>query len=321
MTLLEKIGIIGAGCYGTAIAQCFSKKVEEVLLISNSKVIASSINELNMNSSALPGISLNQNISCTDVFARIHECCIVFLALPMSAVLSVCKQIKEYGIRVPVVLCSKGFDVENGRLQSDLFEEILSNDYAIFSGPSFAHEIASGLPAGVNVASPNMELSRCISESLSSATFKIEVIDDHIGLQVAGALKNVLAIGCGIFSGLKLGNSAIARLIVNGLGEMAELAVARGGKQETLSTLGGIGDTILTCTSRQSRNVLFGEHLAAGGHVSNWNGALAEGVLTAKAIPLFKRNYKCAMKIFAEIHQTIHEGKSVPEAVAQIIES
>jgi glycerol-3-phosphate dehydrogenase (NAD(P)+) len=319
VTSLKKVGIVGAGCYGTAIAQCFSKKANEILLVSNLKAIASPINKLSMNLGALPGVSLSSNIVCTDIFPQIRGCYVIFLALPVSAVSAVCRQIKEHEIKAPVVLCSKGFDVENGRLQSDLFEEILDNDYAIFSGPSFAHEIARGLPAGVNVASKNTELSKCISESLSSPMFKIEVIDDYIGLQVAGALKNVLAIGCGIFSGLKLGNSAIAKLIVDGLREMSELAVALGGKLETFSALGGVGDTILTCTSRQSRNVLFGEHLAAGGCLDDWNGALAEGAFTSKAIPLFERSHNLSMKIFSGIYWIIHKKKNLSEAITEIL--
>ncbi|MDR2646472.1 MAG: NAD(P)H-dependent glycerol-3-phosphate dehydrogenase [Holosporaceae bacterium] len=318
MISLEKIGIVGAGCYGTAIAQCFSRKAKEILLVSDSKTTASSINKLHMNLSALPGIPLNSNISCTDIFSEIQSCSIVFFALPVSSVLLVCKQIREYEIKAPLVLCSKGFDVENGRLQSDTVEEILGNSYAVLSGPSFAHEIARGLPAGVNIAGKNMKLSRHIAECLSIPTFKIEAIDDYIGLQVAGALKNVLAIGCGVLSGLKFGNSAISKLIVDGLREMAELSNVLGGKKETVFELGGIGDVILTCTSQQSRNVLFGEHLATGGHLKNWTGALAEGISSAKAIPIFERNYNISMKIFSEIYKAIHESKNLCEVISQI---
>ncbi|MDR2724349.1 MAG: NAD(P)H-dependent glycerol-3-phosphate dehydrogenase [Holosporaceae bacterium] len=319
MFLLEKIGIIGAGCYGTAIAQCFSRRAKEILLISRSKTVASAINELHMNPQAFPEITLAPNIICSDVFFRIQDCNVIFFALPVAAVLAVCKQIKEYEIKAPLILCSKGFDVENCQLQSDLVEEILDNSYAILSGPSFAHEIARWLSAGVNIASKNAELSRHISESLSSATFKIEVVDDYIGLQVAGALKNVLAIGCGVFSGLKLGGSAITKLIVDGLHEMADFAVAMGGKKETFFELGGIGDTILTCNSRQSRNVLFGEHLASGGHPDNWTGALAEGVFTAKAIPLFMQKYNLSLKIFPEIYRMIYERRNLSETISKTI--
>ncbi|MDR0580690.1 MAG: NAD(P)H-dependent glycerol-3-phosphate dehydrogenase [Holosporaceae bacterium] len=319
MISLEKIGIVGAGCYGTAIAQCFSRKAKEVLLVSDSKTTMLSINKLRMNLNALPGIPLNSNIACTDVFSEIQNCDVVFFALPMSNVLFVCRQIREYGIKTPLVLCSKGFDAENGRLQSDAVEEILDNNYAVLSGPSFAHEIARGLPAGVNIAAKDMKLSRRIAECLSTPTFKIEAIDDYIGLQVTGALKNVLAIGCGILSGLKFGNSAVAKLIVGGLREMAELSSVLGGKKETILELGGIGDAILTCANRQSRNVLFGEHLAAGGHLKNWTGPLAEGVSSAKAIPLFEQNYNISIKIFSEIYSVIYENKSLCETISKII--
>ncbi|MDR1982718.1 MAG: NAD(P)H-dependent glycerol-3-phosphate dehydrogenase [Holosporaceae bacterium] len=319
MVSFNKIGIIGAGSYGTALAQCFSKMAEQVLLVSDMEIITSNINDLHMNLTVLSGVSLNMNISCTNTFSYIQDSDLIFIAVPMSAVSSVFKQIKEHQIRIPMVLCSKGFDIENGRLQSDLFEEILDNDYAILSGPSFAIEIAQGLPAEVNIASKNSKLSREIAKSLSSVMFKIEAINDHIGLQVAGALKNVLAIGCGILSGLNLGNSAIAKLIVNGLREMSELAVVLGGKKETFFELGGIGDVVLTCTSKQSRNVLFGEHLAKEGNIDNWNGRLVEGVSTANVIPIFERNYNVNMKIFSEIYKVIHNKKSLFETISKII--
>ncbi|MDR2158219.1 MAG: NAD(P)-dependent glycerol-3-phosphate dehydrogenase [Holosporaceae bacterium] len=319
MFSFNKIGIIGAGSYGTAIAQCFSKKAEEVLLVSDVKVIAANINKLHMNLKALCGASLSVNVACTNNFSEVNDSDIIFIAVPMAAVSLVCRQIKESRIKTPIVLCSKGFDIENARLQSDLFEEILDNDYAVLSGPSFASEIAQGLPAEVNIASKNNELSNRVALSLSSEMFKMEVIDDYIGLQVAGALKNVLAIGCGILSGLKLGNSAIAKLIVNGLHEMAQLAVSLGGKKETFSKLGGIGDTVLTCTSRQSRNILFGEHLAGGGSIDNWNGPLAEGVFAAKIIPIFEQKYDISLKILSEIHRVVYQKKCIFEMISEII--
>jgi glycerol-3-phosphate dehydrogenase (NAD(P)+) len=149
--------------------------------------------------------------------------------------------------------------------------------------------------------------------------FKIEPLDDYIGLQVAGALKNVLAIGCGIFSGLKFGNSAIAKLMVNGLREIAELSVALGGQKDTVYELGGIGDAILTCTSRQSRNIVFGEYLATGGTLDNWSGSLAEGISAAATIPLLEQNNNVRLPIFSQIHKIIHGRKNIFEAAREII--
>ncbi|MDR2107324.1 MAG: NAD(P)H-dependent glycerol-3-phosphate dehydrogenase [Holosporaceae bacterium] len=319
MVSYNKIGIVGAGCYGTAIARCFSSKAKEILLVSDVKIITSLINKFHANIKALCGTALSANVSCTDRFSDICDVDIVFVTVPTAATAKVFAQMAEYKIKAPAVLCSKGFDIENGCLQSDLFEKISGKNYAVFSGPSFAEEIADGLPAEVNIASPNGELSRKIAESLSSFVFKITPLDDYRGLQTIGALKNVLAVGCGIFSGLKLGNSAVARLITDGLKEAAKLIVLLGGKETTLAEAGGIGDVILTCAGRKSRNILFGEHLAAGGNVASWNGPLAEGASAAKMIPIFERKYDVRLKVFSGIYKAIYENRCLFEIVSEII--
>ncbi|MDR1551231.1 MAG: NAD(P)H-dependent glycerol-3-phosphate dehydrogenase [Holosporaceae bacterium] len=306
MVLFEKVGIVGSGNYGTAIAQCFSRKAHEVLLLSDANETVQLINELHINPKSLPGVLLNSNVRCTGAFEQLSDCEVIFLAVPAASVASVCRQIINSRISVPIVLCSKGFDGENGRLLSELVEEILTNDYAIFSGPSFASEIAPGLPAGVNIASKNSELALRISSSLSSEMFKIKMLDDHIGLQVAGALKNVLAIGCGIFYGLKLGNSAVAQLITEGLREISALSVALGGNRETILELGGVGDVVLTCTSRQSRNVLFGENLAGAVSEHGRTDRLAEGSFSAKSIPALSRRTNMPIQLFSAIYRIIH---------------
>lgn len=316
MISFERVGIIGAGSYGTAIAQCFGRRAKKVLLISNEDRATLCINESHTNPDFIPGVVLSENISCSGVFSDVSDCDIIFIVTPTAAVESVCRQLKQHEITAPTALCSKGFCNDEGKLQSTLFEEILDNDYAIFSGPSFAGEIAAGLPAAVNIASKNGELSGRIAENLSSENFKIEPIGDYIGLQTAGALKNVLAIACGIFFGLKLGNSAVARLITEGLNETARLSVALGGQKDTIFALGGVGDTILTCTCRQSRNMMFGEHLAAGGTVENRNGPLAEGVFAVKSIPILEQRCNIRLKIFSEIYKIICDRKNVNEAVA-----
>ncbi|MDR0968346.1 MAG: NAD(P)H-dependent glycerol-3-phosphate dehydrogenase [Holosporaceae bacterium] len=319
MSCFKKVGIIGPGNYGTALAQCFSARAEEVLTVGDIESVASDINNSRTNKKSLPGIRLNENISCSCDFSKLRDREIIFIVVPATAVPCVCEKIKKLETKAPLVLCSKGFDAENGRLQSDLVEEILENDYAILSGPSFANEIAQGLPAGVNVASANRELSKKIAEALSSDTFKIEAIDDYIGLQVAGALKNVLAIGCGILSGLKLGDSAVAKLIVCGLREVGDLIVALGGKRDALLELGGIGDMILTCAGKRSRNVAFGEWLAGGGNVDDWKGPLAEGAAAVRAIPTFERKCGVKLKILSEIYKIVYEKKPVAKAIEEIV--
>jgi glycerol-3-phosphate dehydrogenase (NAD(P)+) len=281
-------------------------KSRKASLISDSVDIANDINERHV-SKVLGDAPLNKNISCSTDYAQAKDCDILFIAVPVDSVVDVCFMIKENEITAPVVLCSKGVDVENARVMSCRVEEIIENDLAIFSGPSFAHEIVRGLPFGVNIASKESQLAVDIAKRLSYPPFVIKPISDYIGLQIAGAFKNILAIGCGIKRGLGLGNSAVAQFIVDGVREMMVLSSAMDGKNETFLELGGIGDIILTCTSEKSRNVMFGEHLVNGGTLNNWNGNLAEGAIAAKSIPLFEKKYNVNLKIFNEIYKSIYE--------------
>jgi glycerol-3-phosphate dehydrogenase (NAD(P)+) len=306
----NKIGIIGAGHYGLAIAQCFSTRMKEIVLISDSGSPELSVSQLYKNMTSSDS-EPSTNINCTNDFLWVANCDVIFIAVPALSIGDVCKKILEYKIEVPIVLCSKGFDIENGRLLSDMLEEALPNEIAIFSGPSFASEIAKGLPAGVNIAGRNASLARKLAEALSSPSFTIKAIDDFVSLQVAGAMKNILSIGCGVVSGLDLGSSAVAKLMVYGLYEMIALASELGGQKDTFFELGGIGDIILTCTSKQSRNGLLGVHLATGGNLDNWHGNLAEGAFSVKAVPLFAKKYHLGLKIFSEIYEILYGHREI----------
>lgn len=300
-----KIGFIGAGCYGTAIAQSISDRANKIALITDLEEIKSNINSLHI-SKVLGNAPLNDNLSCDTDYSIIKDAEIVFITVPVGTVTTVCNLMKQNGIKVPVILCSKGVDTENGRLISEMVSDIIDNELFVFSGPSFASEVILGLPFGVNLAGKNMDMATEIAGRLSSSNCTIKPIPDYIGLQIAGAFKNMLAIGCGMKRGAKLGNNAIAKFIVEGVEEMSALTVAMGGKKETFFELGGIGDIILTCTSEQSRNGLFGEHLANGGTLDSWKGPLAEGAFAAKAIPIFAEKYHVRFKIFEEIHMAIY---------------
>lgn len=300
-----KIGFIGAGCYGTAIAQSVSARADKIALITDSEEIKADINNAHI-SKVLGNAPLNANLSCDMDYSTIKDAEIVFITVPVGAVTTVCNLIKKNEIKAPVILCSKGVDTENARLISEMVSDIIDNELFVFSGPSFASEVVRGLPFGVNLAGKNIDMVTEIAERLSSSNCIIKPIADYIGLQISGAFKNILAIGCGMKRGVKLGNNAIAKFIVEGVEEMAALAVAMGGKKETFFELGGIGDIILTCTSEQSRNGLFGAHLACGGTLDSWNGPLAEGTFAAKAVPLFAEKYHIDFKVFDEIYRAIY---------------
>lgn len=301
----RKIGFIGAGCYGTAVAQSISLRAKKISLVTNSEDVKNDIN-LRHVSKVLGDVSLSDNISCDTNYSIVKKAELLFITVPVKSVAAVCRLIKQNEIKVPVVLCSKGIDVENTQLISETAESILDNELLVFSGPSFANEVVRGLPFGVNLAGKNMDLAIEVAERLSSPTCIIKPISDYVGLQICGAFKNILAIGCGIKRGKKLGNNAIAKFIVEGVEEIISLSLAMGGKKETLLELGGIGDIILTCTNAQSRNGIFGEYLVNGGCLYDWKGALAEGAFAAKAIPLFSKKYNVKFKVFEEIYKAIY---------------
>ncbi|MBR1735330.1 MAG: NAD(P)H-dependent glycerol-3-phosphate dehydrogenase [Alphaproteobacteria bacterium] len=304
----KKIGFIGAGCYGTAIAQSLSSRVDYISLITDSAEIMNNINQKHVNE-VLGDTVLSDTLSCfMKDYSAIKDAELIFITVPVGAVAKVCNLIKENSIKVPVILCSKGLDTENACLISEMVTNIIDNEFLVFSGPSFATEVVRGLPFGVNLASKNMKLAMDIACGLSSEICEIKPLDDYIGLQIAGAFKNILAIGCGMKRGTGLGNNFIAKFIVEGIEEMISLAKAMGGKKDTFFSLGGIGDIILTCTSEQSRNGRFGEYLANGGALSNWKGALAEGAFAAKGIPVFAKKYDVRFKVFDEIYKAIYQN-------------
>ncbi|MDR3151653.1 MAG: NAD(P)H-dependent glycerol-3-phosphate dehydrogenase [Holosporaceae bacterium] len=302
MNCYEKIGVIGAGSYGTALAQCFSRRAEKILLLSDSAEVEKSINCLHSNPLVFQDVPLAENICCTMDFCELADADLLFIVVPAGAVDVVCHQLKKHRLAAPVALCSKGLDIQKTRLLSELAEEIISNDIIIFSGPSFAHEVVRHLPFGVSIAGKNMKLSKEIARRLSTPDSLLKPIDDPIGLQIAGVFKNILAVGCGLLRGSGRGSSAVAKLIVDGLEEMIKLALLMGGKRKTFLELGGIGDVILTCTSDKSRNVAFGEYLASGGGPDSWGGDLAEGARSALAVPAFEKKYGAHFKIFREIY-------------------
>lgn len=306
---IEKIGIIGAGAYGTALAQCFAKRVQDIVLVNDISAAVEEINEKHTLEKALPGVQLNPILRGTVNFDDLADCDLIFAVVPAKAIAAVCEKLKERKFLQPIVICSKGIDLENLQTTAALAEKLVKNEVVVLSGASFAKEIASGLDAAVNVASKNFELAEFVANSLSSEHFRLIAIEDYVGLQIAGAFKNVLAIGCGILRGQKSGASAAAAFMVDGLGEIIEIAEAFGGKKDTFFAVGGIGDIILTCTDKQSRNVSFGMHLATGGNVQNWTGALAEGVFAAQAIPRLEKKLGLKLPNLRKVYEAVGEVK------------
>lgn len=311
-TDLKKVGIIGGGCYGTALSQCLSRVSDKVIVVEKNPQIIDVVNKKHENAVSLPNIPLSDNIFYTSDAANLKDAEIIFIVVPAAFIASACDLIKDF--TAPIVLCSKGFDSNNGRLLSELIKERLPNEIFVLAGPSFAAELAKNLPAEVNLAGDNLKKCAEIAKKLSSGNFKVEPITDLVGLQIAAALKNVLAIGCGILYGKNLGQNAAARFMIEGIQEMTRVALFLGGCAETFSKVGALGDIILTCTSLQSRNMSFGKFLAEGGSLDTWNGPLAEGVLASR----FVANLKYHTKIFKRIYQVVYGQITVDDFLSSI---
>lgn len=293
-----KVGFIGVGSYGTALAQSFCHNGVEVVMVSDSEKVSQEINEHHTHSVALPNVQLSEKIQCSTDYDSLMEVDVIFVTVPAKAAVDVC--IKAQKFHKPFVLCSKGLEPNTGKLLTNVISAKIDNELSIWSGPSFAIEIAQGLNAAVNLAGKNKKLTHELAQKLSSEQLIVKDIDDYIGLQIMSALKNVLAVGCGM--SIKLGCNEVAKFVTQGIQEIVLLAEKMHGKTETFFEFGGIGDIFLTCTSKKSRNVLFGEFLAKHGCAQNWDGPLAEGALTVKWIPILEEEYQISLPILHKIY-------------------
>ncbi len=304
------ICIVGAGKYGSALAQVFSAN-HRILIITRNQETKNSIN-LERKFPSLCDTKVHENILCSDDYSNVVKSSKVLICTPVSAVRSVCSKLNEIGLSegIPVILCSKGIEVGTALFTTEIAKSIIKNDIFVFSGPSFATEIVCGLPAGVSLAGLDIKMTTELCESLSTSRFILEPNNDVIGTQICGAFKNVLAVLCGMLDGLNLGKSAITFVISKAVEEIAVLSEFFGGSRETVKSVCGIGDIILTCTNEESRNMRFGKFLALGGTLEQWAGELAEGVFTAQAIPNFIAK-NAPVKIFKLVYDIIYCGKDI----------
>jgi glycerol-3-phosphate dehydrogenase (NAD(P)+) len=275
------IGIAGAGAFGTALAVAFARSGREVRLWARDHDLVRRMQETRRNDAALPGLDLPENVS---IHAEIEEVCqgqALLLAMPMQALGAVLDARPEIGSGQPLVACCKGVDLTTLRGPVAVIEARRPGaQAAILTGPSFAADIAKGLPTALTLATAGD--GEALQELLSTPTLRLYRTDDVIGAELGGALKNVIAIAAGTVIGAGLGDSARAALMTRGYAEMVRLAEALGARAETLAGLSGFGDLVLTCTSAQSRNFRYG--LALGKGESFDPKVTVEGVATARAV-------------------------------------
>jgi glycerol-3-phosphate dehydrogenase (NAD(P)+) len=323
------IGVIGAGGWGTALAKLLCEKDHAVTLWCHGEHAYREIHEQRENRSYLPGIALPATLKVTrSLKEAAEEKHALFLAMPSHHVREVMQNAAPSIAPESILACaSKGLDEEKLATMGDLLSEIFGRErkdrQAILSGPTFALEVARGLPAAVTVAAFDDAVGREIQEMLSTQSFRVYTSRDVVGVQMGGVVKNVIAIAAGISDGLGLGLNARAALVTRGLAEMTRLAVKMGGDPLTLSGLPGLGDLILTSTGDLSRNRSVGLQIAAGKTIEEILGAtrtVAEGIKNTRSVHLLARRLGVEMPIVEQMHLVLYEGKKPPEAVRDLMQ-
>ncbi len=323
---MKKIAVIGAGAWGTALAQSIANAGRDVLMWAREEDVINSINSDHENALYLKGVSLNETIKATGNKNDLDDCDLFLIATPAQHVRATLEQMKERLADKPFVICSKGIEIETGNLMSEVVAEIIPDaKVGYLSGPTFAGEIGSGLPCAVTLAmeSKHKELGTEIVATMGSRTLRTYLADDIIGAQIGGAIKNVIAIAAGVIHGRGMGESARCALVTRGLAEMGRLAKAMGAQKSTLMGMCGMGDLMLTCSSMQSRNFSLGVQLGEGKTLEEILGdriAVTEGVHTAKALRVMARNNAVDMPISRAVYDFLHEDFTIEDIIEKVLD-
>lgn len=321
---MTKISVIGAGAWGTALAQVYAVAGHDVTLWAREESLVKTIQDTGCNTTYLPSIQLHENLHVTNDLSAITDADVILNVTPAQFLRDNLGRIAPL-LRdgQPMVICAKGIEIASNSLLSDVvMAECPQVKLAFLTGPNFAGEIAGGLPSASTLACADKQAGDVIQSKLTSPTLRLYLTTDMIGAQVAGAIKNVIAIACGIAEGLKLGESARAALVTRGLAETARLAEALGGSRETLMGQCGVGDMMLTCSSMKSRNFSCGVELAQGktmDDIITERRSVTEGIPTAKAAHSLAKNKGVDLPIVEAVYNCLYNGLSVQDAVTAIL--
>ncbi|WP_375458634.1 NAD(P)H-dependent glycerol-3-phosphate dehydrogenase [uncultured Enterovirga sp.] len=322
MRTLDTVAVVGAGAWGTALANAAALAGRRVLLWMRDPEMAAALAASRENARRLPGILLHPSVEPTADATRLGEADATLLVVPAQVVRQVCGEI-ESRLRPgsPLVGCAKGIERGTGLFMSEVVAEMRPGEpVGILSGPSFAPDVARGLPTAVTLACRDAVLAAQLAASLSGPSLRVYHGSDLRGVEIGGAAKNVLAIAAGIVAGRGLGESARAALVARGFAELMRFAAALGGRPETLMGLSGLGDLVLTCGSAQSRNFAFGIDLGRGlAPAAAGGGRLAEGVFTADALIGLARASGVEMPIAEAVAAMLSGQLSVDEAFAALM--
>ncbi|NDW03513.1 NAD(P)H-dependent glycerol-3-phosphate dehydrogenase [Jiella pacifica] len=318
---MSTIAVLGAGAWGTALAALYARGGEAVRLWGRDAATIAAIEARRENPRYLPGIALPPSIRPTTAPAKaLAGADLVLLVVPAQSLGGLAADLAEdLPAHATLVLCAKGIERRTGRFMSDIVAEVLPDrPVGILSGPSFASDVACGLPTAVTVAAKDGETADALARGLSTESFRCYASDDLRGVEAGGALKNVLALAAGVVIGRSLGASAQAALVTRGFVELRRLGEALGGRAETLMGLSGLGDLILTCSSPQSRNFAYGAALGRGEDLSGLK--LAEGVFTAAIAARLARENGIEAPIVETVAELLSGELSVDEAAQRLLQ-
>lgn len=320
----ETVAVLGAGAWGTALAQVAAAGKRAVTIWAREPEVVEGINTAQENPLFLLGIRLNAVIRATDDLEDAAEADLILAVPPAQHMRSVLTRLKPYvEPGQPIVLCAKGVERGSLALMTDvLAEEIPDAAPAVLSGPGFAKDVARGLPTATTIASPDQNLAQRVAATLGLPTFRPYVADDLVGAEIGGAVKNVIALACGVAEGRKLGDGARAALITRGFAELTRLGLAMGAKAETLSGLCGLGDLVLTCCSMTSRNTSLGAALGEGRTLQDVlaeRRSVAEGAESAPAVVALAQKYGVEMPICAAVDDIIAQRMSIDDAIFALL--
>ncbi len=319
--------VIGAGSYGTSLAISLARNGENVVIWGHEKEHMDQLEADRANEAFLPGVDFPESLIVeSDVEKAVTASRDLLIVVPSHVFGIVLNSIKPY-LSADTRICwaTKGLEPETGRLLKEVAYDVIGEEYslAVLSGPTFAKELAMGMPTAISVASPDAEFVKDLQEKIHcSKTFRVYANEDFTGMQLGGAVKNVIAIGAGMSDGIGFGANARTALITRGLAEMSRLGAALGAKPETFMGMAGLGDLVLTCTDNQSRNRRFGLALGQGKDAQTAQdeiGQVVEGYRNTKEVWLLANRMGVEMPIVEQIYQVLYQGKDARAAAQDLL--
>jgi glycerol-3-phosphate dehydrogenase (NAD(P)+) len=320
----KNISIVGGGAWGTALAQTLRLAGREVVLWAREPEVVDEVNVSHSNTPFLLGVALDKGLRATAELDDVAACDVVLMVAPTQHVRAVAGELaKQLPPGKPIVICAKGLEQATGKLLGQVIAETIPQaPLAVLSGPSFAADVARGLPAALTLAAADEALGQALATALGSRTLRIYWSSDLVGVQLGGAVKNVLAIAAGIVDGRGLGASAHAALVTRGFAELRRFGEALGARAETLMGLSGLGDLLLTCGSPQSRNMSLGRALGQGQTLEAVLGgrrSVAEGVYTAAAVVRVATEKGIDMPISQAVHAIVEDRLGIDAAIEALL--